>query len=151
MSYFLGEILNKNKLLLFPFIIAIIFTPSCDGNNSANTPQEMSLKDLPKTTLPEQPLELSTGSIPEAIAHNKEGISHYKMGHYKTALNHFRKAEQAAPQSGEVHFNEGLSLKFMGDVGTATNHFKQAQQFAKGNSKILGSNILKETLNPTAF
>ncbi len=149
MYYFAKKTLTKNKLLFFLVALAITFLANCEGKNQANTPKEMNLKDLPKTSLPEQPLELLTDSNPEAIAHNKEGVSHYKMGHYKTALKHFRKAEQIAPQSGEVHFNEGLSLKFMGDIGTATDHFKQAQQYGQSNPKILESNILKETLNKT--
>jgi tetratricopeptide (TPR) repeat protein len=151
MSYFINKFLTKNRLLVFLSAIALIFLASCEGKDSANAPKEMSLKDLPKNALPEQPLELPTGSIPEAIAHNKEGISHYKMGHYKTALKHFRKAVQVAPQSGEVHFNEGLSLKFMGDIGSAMDHFKQAKQSAKGNLKITESEILKETLNAKAL
>jgi tetratricopeptide (TPR) repeat protein len=147
MSYFTRKTLTKIKLLVFLIALALIFLASCEGKNAANAPKEMSLKDLPASALPEQPLELPTGSIPEAIAQNREGISHYKMGHYKTALKHFRKAEQIAHQSGEIHFNEGLSLKFMGDIGSSIEHFKQAKQNAKGNVKILESDILKETLN----
>ena len=146
MSYFASKLLTKNELSVFFCVLVGILLISCDEKDSANAPKEMSLKDLPKNTLPEQPLELPTGSLPEVITHNKEGISHYKMGHYKTALKHFRKAEQAASQSGEIYFNEGLSLKFMGDIGSAIDHFKQAQQYAKKNTKILESNILKETL-----
>ncbi len=151
MSYFTNKVLTKNILSIFLVALTFIFLASCDEKNSANAPKEMSLKDLPKNALPEKPLELSTGSLPEAIAHNKEGISHYKMEHYKTALKYFRKAEQVAPQSGEVHFNEGLSLKFMGDVGTAMDHFKQAQQYSPGNPKIVKSEILKITLNTKAL
>jgi len=146
MSYFIRKVSTKNRLSVFLFALTFLVFAGCEGKESANAPKEINLKDLPKNALPEQPLELPTGSIPEAIAHNKEGISHYKMGHYKTALKHFRKAEQIASQSGEVHFNEGLSLKFMGDIGGAIDHFKQAKQNAKGNLKIIESDILKEIL-----
>ena len=129
--------------LIFLISASLILILGCtEKKQNSEKEIEKPLASLPKVTLPEGPLELPTGSDPEANMHNEEGILHYKKGHYDVALKHFQEAEKSDPAIGEIHFNEALALDKTGDHGTATNHFKTALDSAKGNKMILTSEIL---------
>ncbi len=129
--------------LIFYTIMFFVLTIGCtEKKQNSQKETENSLASLPKGSLPEGPLLLPADSNPEAKKHNEEGISHYKEGHYDIALNHFQEAEKLDPAIGEIHFNEALAQDKMGKHGEATNHFKTARENAKGNEKILKSEIL---------
>ena len=129
--------------LIFLTIMFFVLTLGCtEKKQNSEKEKEKPLASLPKGTLPEGPLALPTGSNPEANMHNEKGISHYNEGHYDVALKHFQEAEKSDPAIGEIHFNEALALDKIGDHGAATNHFKTARDSAKGNEKILTSEIL---------
>tara|TARA_B100000686_G_C16707303_1_gene927077 strand:- start:25 stop:441 length:417 start_codon:yes stop_codon:yes gene_type:complete len=129
--------------LVFFTITFFVLTLGCsEKKQNSEKEKEKPLASLPKGTLPEDPLVLPAGSNLEANMHNKEGISHYNEGHYDVALKHFQQAEKSDPSIGEIHFNEALALDQIGDHGAATNHFKVARDGAKGNEKILTSEIL---------
>jgi tetratricopeptide (TPR) repeat protein len=87
-------------------------------------------------------LTFPSGAKSEANKHNKEGISHYNLGHFDVALKHFQMASKIDPSIGESHYNEALSLDALDRHGEATNHFYAARKHANGNSAILKSGIL---------
>ena len=131
------------RSLVFLTIAFFVLTFGCtEKKENYEKEKEKPLASLPKGTLPEGPLVLPTGSNPEANMNNEEGISHYNEGHYDVALKYFQVAEKLDPSIGEIHFNEALALDQIGDHGAATNHFKTARDSAKGNEKILTSEIL---------
>ena len=90
----------------------------------------------------EGPMKLPKGANPEAVSHNKEGITSWNQKDYKGALMHFNMASKIDGSSGEVHFNEAISYDKVGQHGVATKHFKVALKKAGGNKKILKSPIL---------
>lgn len=116
----------------------------CGERKSSKSPEGVSLKDLPKSSLPDMPLRLPDGSNPQTTSHNDEGISHYREGHYKVSLKHFRDAEKVDLEQGEVQYNIALALKNMGDHGSALEHFRKAKQNANGNAKIFESQMFKD-------
>ena len=98
----------------------------------------------------EGPMKLPSGANPEAVSHNKEGISGWnkavKSGDkkdYKGALMHFSAASKIDGSSGEIHFNEAICYDKIGKHGVATKHFGVALKQAGGNKKLLNSPILK--------
>ena len=99
------------------------------------------------TNVDEDPLTLRVGAEPSAKMRNDEGIKHYSAGRNYDALLQFNQANLADPTSGEIHFNLGLSLLHENKRERAIKHFKQAQKFAKGNPKILKSQLIKKILN----
>lgn len=136
----------RTTTILF-LVFAVLITVTligCGERKSSKSPEGVSLKDLPKSSLPDMPLRLPDGSNQQITSHNDEGISHYREGHYKVALKHFRDAEQVDPEQGEVQYNIALALKNMGDHGSALQHFQKAKQHANGNAKILASQLFKD-------
>ena len=64
------------------------------------------------------------------------------------AAEHFKKAVNLAqqlrdPSQGILYFNLALSLHELGSHEEATKQFYSARRFARGNSKILESALLK--------
>ena len=79
---------------------------------------------------------------------NREAIKNYQMGLFSKAVTQFKKAVNLSrqlrdPSQGILHFNLSLSLHKEGEHEEATKHFYSARRFARGNSKILESELLK--------
>ena len=79
---------------------------------------------------------------------NREAIKSYQMGLFSKAVKQFKKAVNLSrqlrdPSQGILHFNLSLSLHKEGNHEEATKHFYSAKRFARGNPKILESELLK--------
>ena len=79
---------------------------------------------------------------------NREAIKNYQMGLFSKAVKQFKKAANLSrqlrdPSQGILHFNLSLSLHKEGEHEEATKHFYSARRFARGNPKILESELLK--------
>jgi tetratricopeptide (TPR) repeat protein len=79
---------------------------------------------------------------------NREAIKNYQMGLFSKAVTQFKKAVNLSrqlrdPSQGILHFNLSLSLHKEGEHEEATKHFYSARRFARGNPKILESELLK--------
>ena len=79
---------------------------------------------------------------------NREAIKSYQMGLFSKAVNQFKKAVNLSrqlrdPSQGILYFNLSLSLHKEGNHEEATKHFYSAKRFARGNPKILESELLK--------
>ena len=98
------------------------------------------------TNIGEGPLTLNIGAEPSAKMRNDIGIEHFLAGRNFEALLQFNQANLADPTSGEIHFNLGLALWNENKKEKAIKHFKQAHNLAKGNPKILQSQIVKKIL-----
>ncbi len=85
---------------------------------------------------------LMTASDSKAHASNSEGIKHYNQGHWDKAVEHFTKAVEADPASGEAHYNLALALDKSDQHKAAAMEFKKAQDLGKDNPDIQNSKIL---------
>ena len=79
---------------------------------------------------------------------NREAIKNYQMGLFSKAVTQFKKAVNLSrqlrdPSQGILHFNLSLSLHKEGEHEEATKHFYSARRLARGNPKILESELLK--------
>ncbi|MFT4579410.1 MAG: tetratricopeptide (TPR) repeat protein, partial [Nitrospinales bacterium] len=79
---------------------------------------------------------------------NQQGIELFDEGSFETAIEQFKKgmnlAEQLRdPSKGILYFNLALSLHMLGSHEEATKQFYSSQRFARGNPKILDSELLK--------
>ena len=79
---------------------------------------------------------------------NRLAIKNYEQGLFGIAAVHFKKAVNLAqqlrdPSQGILYFNLSLSLHKSGNHEEATKQFYSARRFARGNSKILESELLK--------
>lgn len=79
---------------------------------------------------------------------NNRGIQLYQQGDYKNAIVLFEKALGLAqqlrdPSRGILHYNLALSLHESGQHEEATKQFYSARRFARGNFKIMESELLK--------
>jgi tetratricopeptide (TPR) repeat protein len=79
---------------------------------------------------------------------NKLAIKKYQQGLFEMAVIHFKKASNLArqlraPSQGILYYNLSLSLHKSGNHEEATKQFHLARRFARGNSKILESVLLK--------
>ena len=79
---------------------------------------------------------------------NRLGIKKYQQGLFELAAEHFKKAVNLAqqlrdPSQGILYFNLALSLHKSGHHEKAAKQFYSARRFARGNSKILESELLK--------
>ena len=98
------------------------------------------------TKIGEDPLTLNIGAEPSAKMRNDIGIEHFLAGRNFEALLQFNQANLADPTSGEIHFNLGLALWNENKKEKAIKHFKRAYNLAKGNPKILQSQIVNKIL-----
>jgi tetratricopeptide (TPR) repeat protein len=79
---------------------------------------------------------------------NRLAIKKYQQGLFEIAVENFKKALNLArqlrdPSQGILYFNLSLSLHELGNHEAATKQFYSARRFARGNSKILESELLK--------
>ena len=79
---------------------------------------------------------------------NRLAIKKYQQGLFELAAEHFKKAVNLAqelrdPSQGILYFNLALSLHKLGHHEKAAKQFYSAGRFARGNSKILESELLK--------
>ena len=79
---------------------------------------------------------------------NREATKNYQMDLFSKAVKQFKKAVNLSqqlrdPSQGILHFNLSLSLHKKGNHEEATKHFYSARRFARGNPKILESELLK--------
>ena len=131
------------KIILFLVLVVFVFGMGCSGEkDTSKLPDSKESKDV-MASPPEGPLNLPEGANPEAVSHNKEGISSWNKKDYKGALLHFSAASKIDGSSGEVHFNEAISYDKLNQHPTATKHFGVALKKAGGNQKLLNSAILK--------
>jgi Tfp pilus assembly protein PilF len=93
------------------------------------------------------PLTLAVGAEPSAKLRNDRGISHYELRRYQDALLQFMQAYSADKTAGEIHYNIALAYHAEGESEKAGEHFEQARKFARGNEKILSSELLNNYLN----
>lgn len=79
---------------------------------------------------------------------NSHAIKKYQQGLFDRAAEHFKKALILAqqlrdPSQGILYFNLSLSLHKLENHEEAAKQFNSARRFARGNSKILESELLK--------
>ncbi|GJL78889.1 MAG: hypothetical protein NPINA01_18780 [Nitrospinaceae bacterium] len=79
---------------------------------------------------------------------NGQGIKLYQQGHFEKAIEQFKKALNLAqqlrdPGQGILYFNLALSFHKSGQHEKATKQFYSARRLAKGNKRILESELLK--------
>ena len=87
---------------------------------------------------------LATPASSSARMENDEGTGHYQQGHWDVAIEHYRKAVKADPNSAVVHYNVALTLDKMGKHEDATASFKKALELAPNDPSIKDSEILKK-------
>ncbi len=90
---------------------------------------------------PSPPLATGSGASASARMHNKEGMTHYQLGHWEVAKEHFKEAIEAESKLGEPRYNLALVLHQLGAHTEATSHLKQAAELAPMNTAITGSSI----------
>ncbi|MDH5763469.1 MAG: tetratricopeptide repeat protein [Nitrospinota bacterium] len=79
---------------------------------------------------------------------NDKGIDLYQQRNFKQAGDQFKKALNLAeqfrdPSQGILHFNYALSLHHLGNHKEALKALYSARRFARGNPKILNSELLR--------
>ena len=79
---------------------------------------------------------------------NRLAIKKYQQGLFELAAEHFKKAVNLAqqlrdPSQGILYFNLALSLHKSEHHEEAAKQFYSARRLARGNSKILDSELLK--------
>ena len=124
---------QKNLLYIAVFLLIFLCTPVWSDTESP-------LK-LPK-------VEGSKNFDLEISQINRLAINKYQQGLFEIAVENFKKALNLArqlrdPSQGILYFNLSLSLHKLGNHEEATKQFYSARRFARGNSKILESALLK--------
>ncbi len=61
----------------------------------------------------------------------KTGVEHFKNGHYKEAISHFKKARQAGNESAVLHYNLGVSYFKLGRYRAAQDQFLMISRHKK--------------------
>jgi Flp pilus assembly protein TadD len=79
---------------------------------------------------------------------NTLGVRNYHRGNYEKAVSHFKKALNLSlqlrdPSQGVLYFNLAISLHKAGRHEEATKNFYSARRLARGNLKIINSELLK--------
>jgi tetratricopeptide (TPR) repeat protein len=73
---------------------------------------------------------------------NKKGNKSYLKGNYPKALRLYFKALKLAPEIGLIHYNMALCFLNLNKSAEAAKHFMLAKRHAKGNNKILSSELV---------
>ena len=97
--------------------------------------------ELPKTEGSKN-FDLEIGQI------NSQGVNLFKQNNYDQAVSKFNKAVNLAnqlrsPGKGILYYNLALSLHESGKNKQAVKSFYSARRFARGNERILKSELLK--------
>ncbi len=87
---------------------------------------------------------------------NNQGIRFYQQGEHEKAGEQFKKALNLAqqlrdPSQGILHYNLALGLHKSGQHEPAAKQFHAARRYARGNKRILQSELLRQHecgLNP---
>jgi tetratricopeptide (TPR) repeat protein len=79
---------------------------------------------------------------------NDKGIHLYQQRNIKQAVDQFKKALNLAeqfrdPSQGIMHFNYALSMHHLGNHKEALKELYSARRYARGNPKILNSELLR--------
>jgi tetratricopeptide (TPR) repeat protein len=79
---------------------------------------------------------------------NSLGVKTYHRGNYEKAVTHFKKALNLSlhlrdPSQGVLYFNLAIALHKTGMHEEATKNFYSARRLARGNKKILHSELLE--------
>jgi len=87
---------------------------------------------------------------PSARSHNNFGLASMRRGDYDTAMKHFRKSEDFAPDWFINQINIGLIFKQRGELKKAEHYFNRAVDLEKGSYIALGwrKQFYKETGRP---
>ena len=140
---------NSYFYMFLIFSTLVFFTTGCDYGKSDSygkkkAENEKTMNEKPKAEIASL-VDGGAISVSSEVAggpHNRDGIGHFKEGHWDIAETHFRKAIEANPELAEAHYNLALSLDKLGNHGDATKHFKKALDLAPDNPKIKDSKIL---------
>ena len=123
-------------LLPYMVMIFILFPVSIQANSGLEIPIV-----LPKT-------EGSKNFDLEISIANQNGINQYKSKSFSEARRHFKRAQSLAkqfrdPGLGIVSFNLALTLHKLNLHENAVKAFLIAKKYARGNSSILDSKLLR--------
>ena len=134
--YFIIEDFKMKKIILFMSLFVFLASVSSQANDELEIPI-----DLPKT-------EGSKNFDLEISMINQKGISQFKSKLFSEASESFMKAKSLAqqfrdPGLGIVSFNLGLTLHKLGRHENAVEAFMVAKKYARGNSSILDSKLLR--------
>jgi Flp pilus assembly protein TadD len=148
---------NLSQIILFAvFMVLILGCGKEDQENKVKKPSDEPMFRTKETKTEEADKSIANLAVlarggtlmaEESLAgakENREGIGHYKEGHWAESEKHFRKALEVNANLAEAHYNLALALDKIGNHGDATEHFKKALELAPDNPKIRDSKILKD-------
>lgn len=129
------ERLNKTPLLLITTFLILFLHGNAWGEEENPLP-------LPK-------VEGSKSFDLEIDQLNHKGIKLFHEDRFQEAGDQFKKSLDLArqlrdPSQGLLHYNLALSLHKSGNRAEAAKHFQSAKKYARGNSTILNSTLLKK-------
>ncbi len=127
--------MNQRYIILGIVLFTLLNSVSCESSQPGGGSKKAG-------TAPDAPLIAPASSA--ARMDNDEGVGHYQQGHWDVAIEHFRKAVKADPNSAVAHYNLGLTQDKMGKHDEATASFKKALALASNDPTIKGSEILKK-------
>ena len=61
--------------------------------------------------------------------HDQAGLNYFRTGHYKEAIEEFKKALSLRPEDSKIHYNLGLTYDTMGHLDEALGEYQKAVQF----------------------
>ena len=127
-----------NVKKIFSYILIIIFSNIIFVQAETNLESPIS---IPK-------IEGSKNFDLEISKANQSGIGLFKIKSFKEARHAFKKAQLLSqqlrdPAQGIVSFNLGLSLHKLGLHENAVKYFMIAKKYARGNSLILNSKLVR--------
>lgn len=96
------------------------------------------------------PLALGTEVNQQAVVLTQQGMLAYEAGQFGDAKGLFRRALDAAPDSGHAHYNLAVALTALGENDQAHQQFIEAANLAPGDKVIWDSPALRPYGNPEA-
>ena len=125
----------KHLPLIFALVLVSLNLAACDSaSTGGGTKRAGTSGDSPLVAPASSPARMD----------NDEGVGHYQQGHWDVALEHFRKAVRADPNSAIAYYNLGLTQDKMGKHDEATALFQLAVVLAPNDPLITGSEIVKK-------